>query len=88
MKQRIAKMPKAGQTAFLFFLIFTIGCAKVYYGTMEKFGVHKRDILIDSVEDARDAQSDAQEQFKSALEQFSVVIQIIHDPGRRQRVYF
>jgi len=36
----------------------------------------KRDILIDRVEGARDAQSEAQEQFKSALEQFSAVVHI------------
>jgi DNA repair exonuclease SbcCD ATPase subunit len=52
------------------------GCSKAYYGTMEKVGIHKRDILVDRVESARDAQSHAQEQFKSALEQFQAVIQI------------
>ncbi|PLX54125.1 MAG: DUF2959 domain-containing protein, partial [Desulfobacteraceae bacterium] len=39
-------------------------------------GIHTRDILVDRVEDARDAQSEAQEQFKSALEQFGAVVQI------------
>jgi DNA repair exonuclease SbcCD ATPase subunit len=52
------------------------GCSKAYYGTMEKVGIHKRDILVDRVESARDAQSHAQEQFKSALEQFQAVFQI------------
>ncbi|MEA2083756.1 MAG: DUF2959 domain-containing protein [Thermodesulfobacteriota bacterium] len=52
------------------------GCSKAYYGAMEKVGIHKRDILIDRVEDARDAQSEAQEQFKSALEQFGAVVHI------------
>ena len=52
------------------------GCSKAYYGAMEKVGVHKRDILVDRVEGARDAQSEAQEQFKSALEQFGAVIKI------------
>jgi DNA repair exonuclease SbcCD ATPase subunit len=52
------------------------GCSKAYYGAMEKVGIHKRDILVDRVEDARDAQSEAQEQFKSALEQFGSVIKI------------
>jgi SMC interacting uncharacterized protein involved in chromosome segregation len=49
------------------------GCQKVYYGTMEKFGVHKRDILVDNVTEARDAQNEAKEQFVSALEEFSAV---------------
>ena len=52
------------------------GCASAYYGTMEKVGVHKRDILVDRVEATRDAQTDAQEQFKSALDQFASVIQL------------
>ena len=52
------------------------GCSKAYYSAMEKVGIHKRDILVDRVEGARDAQSEAQEQFKSALEQFGAVITI------------
>jgi len=61
----------------IFLLIcFFWGCSKAYYDAMEKMGVHKRDILVDRVTDARDAQSEAQEQFKSALEQFSDVIRI------------
>jgi len=43
---------------------------------MEKVGVHKRDILVDRVENARDAQADAQVQFKDALEQFGSVVKI------------
>jgi hypothetical protein len=49
------------------------GCRGIYYSTMETFGYHKRDILVDRVEDARDAQQDAKEQFQSALEKFSAV---------------
>jgi len=60
-------------------VIFTVsllllGCSKAYYGTMEKMGIHKRDILVDRVEDARDAQAEAQVQFKDALEQFGSVV--------------
>jgi hypothetical protein len=59
----------------LFFLVFlTSGCQKAYYNTMEKFGVHKRDIMVDRVEEARDSQEEAKEQFQSALEQFSSVL--------------
>ena len=57
-------------------LFYSIGCSKVYYGAMEKVGIHKRDILVDRVENARDAQSEAQEQFKDALEQFGSVVKI------------
>ena len=38
---------------------------------MEKFGVEKRDILIERVEEARGSQSEASEQFESALEAFT-----------------
>lgn len=52
-----------------------LGCSSAYYHTMEKFGVYKNDLLISRVEEARHAQTDAKEEFKSALEQFSQLIQ-------------
>ena len=55
-------------------ILFYCGCDTVYYNTMEAFGKHKRDILVERVSDARDSQSEAKEQFKSALEEFSTVI--------------
>jgi hypothetical protein len=57
-------------------VFFAGGCSKAYYGAMEKMGIHKRDILVDRVENARDAQSEAQSQFKDALEQFGAVVKI------------
>lgn len=51
-------------------------CSTAYYGAMEKVGIHKRDIMVDRVEEARDSQADAQEQFKDALEQFGSVVQL------------
>jgi hypothetical protein len=50
------------------------GCESAYYDTMEQFGVHKRDILVDRIEDAQEAQEEGQEQFKDALEQFQAVV--------------
>ncbi len=50
------------------------GCQKAYYKTMEKLGVHKRDIMVDRVQEARDSQEEAKEQFASALEEFSSVL--------------
>mgnify|MGYP000453744228 CR=1 FL=1 len=47
------------------------GCESAYYSTMEKVGIHKRDILTDRIEGARDAQEAAKQQFRSALERFS-----------------
>jgi len=51
-------------------------CQSAYYGTMEAFGIHKRDILVDRVEEARDDQTDAKEQFQSALDQFMAVVDV------------
>jgi hypothetical protein len=46
------------------------GCSSMEYAVKEKFGIHKRDILVARVEDARESQDAAKEQFKTALEQF------------------
>jgi hypothetical protein len=50
------------------------GCESAYYKTMETMGYHKRDIMVDRVSEARDAQEEAKEQFESALEKFSNVL--------------
>lgn len=50
-------------------ILLLVGCETIYFNTMEKVGVHKRDILIDRIEETQESQEDAQEQFKSALEQ-------------------
>jgi len=55
-------------------MLFLAGCQKAYYKTMETFGYHKRDLLVERVEDARDAQESAKEQFQSALEKFGEVV--------------
>lgn len=57
-------------------ILAVAGCQSVYYGTMEKVGIHKRDLMVDRVEDARDAQEDAKKQFQSALEQFASVVKV------------
>ena len=62
----------------IFALLVLSGCASTYYDTMEKVGYHKRDILVDRVESARDAQGEAQDQFRSALDQFASVIELEH----------
>ena len=61
------------------------GCSTTYYSAMEKIGIHKRDILVDRVEDARDAQHDAKEEFSSALERFGSVV--AYDGGELQKRY-
>lgn len=52
------------------------GCDSAYYGAWEKVGVHKRDILVDRVEDAKDSQENAKEEFETALEHFSSVVDV------------
>ena len=65
---------KRALNLFLILCLFGfVGCQSIYYKTMETFGHHKRDLLVDRVEDARDAQEEAKEQFQSALEKFSEV---------------
>jgi ABC-type transporter Mla subunit MlaD len=66
-------------------LIFLMGCSSAYYGTMEKLGYHKRDLMVDRVEAAKVAQEDAKEQFKSALEKFSSVLKV--DGGELEEKY-
>ncbi len=61
-------------TIAVLLLIIGCGCQSTYYNTLEKFGVHKREILVDRVEKARNSQEDAKEQFRTALERFSDVV--------------
>jgi len=61
------------------------GCQSAYYGAAEQFGIYKRDILVDRVEESRDAQADAEEQFQSALEQLSELTNF--DGGDLEDVY-
>lgn len=61
------------------------GCSSTYYNAMEKFGIAKREILVDRVEETRDAQNAAKEQFSSALDQFLAVTKT--DGGELQQKY-
>ena len=73
MKKSFGKNRSNGVTVIaIIFLLF--GCESTYYKTMETMGYHKRDIMVDRVEDARDAQEEAKAQFESALEKFSSVL--------------
>ena len=66
-------------------LVFLYGCQSAYYSAMEKAGIHKRDILVDRVENAKETQEEAKEQFKSALEKFKSVRQF--DGGKLESIY-
>jgi hypothetical protein len=52
------------------------GCSSAYYGTMEKFGYHKRDILVSRVESAVDSQERAKAEFLDAYERFASVVTV------------
>ena len=65
--------------------LFLFACSSAYYSAMEKIGYEKRDILVDRVEEARDAQDDASEQFASALDQFRATVQF--DGGDLEALY-
>jgi hypothetical protein len=56
-----------GTTLLASLILVSFGCRSVYYSAWEKLGKHKRDLLRDNVEEARDDQKAATEQFKDAL---------------------
>ena len=51
-------------------LMLLVGCKSANYAFWEKFGYEKRDILVSRVEDAKNDQEKAKEQFKTTLERF------------------
>jgi len=69
----------------VFSLALLGACSSAYYKTMEGLGIEKRDILVDRVEEARDAQGDASEQFASALDQFRATVNF--DGGDLEKTY-
>ena len=70
----------------LIFLGLTLNaCSTAYYGTMEKVGIQKRDILVSRVQDSVDAQNDAKEVFVSALDRFNEVVD--YDGGDLEKMY-
>lgn len=66
-------------------LALLAGCETAYLATMEKAGFHKRDILVDRIEDTQKAQQEGQQQFKDALAQFKSVVSI--NGGELEAVY-
>ena len=72
-------------TTILALMLMLSGCQSAYYSAMEKVGVHKRDILIDRVEETKDSQQESQEEFQSALERLTTLINF--DGGELQDAY-
>ncbi len=67
------------------FALILPACSSVYYEAMEGLGLPKRDLLVKRVTKARDAQEDTVEQFQSALEQFSTLVNF--QGGELESVY-
>ena len=61
------------------------GCQSMLYSALEQVGIEKRHILVDRVEDGRDDQQEAQEQFQTTLEAFQAVTSF--DGGDLEGVY-
>lgn len=72
-------------TLLIIFCLTLTGCQSAYYSAMEKVGVHKREILVDRIEEAQGSQKEVQQEFKTALERFRSVVQF--DGGDLEQQY-
>jgi len=82
MMWKIKRYP--GRLILLVVLVLT-GCQTTYYNAWEKLGVHKRDILVDRIEEAQEAQEETQEEFRDALESYRAVVSF--DGGDLENLY-
>jgi Skp family chaperone for outer membrane proteins len=73
------------QLILITLVVLSAGCQSAYYAVWEKMGVEKRDILVGRVEDAKESQEDAQQQFSSALDEFTQLINF--DGGELKSIY-
>ena len=57
-------------------LVSSPGCMRcgAYYDAMEKLGYEKRDLLVKRVDSAREAQQEAQQQFRDTLQEFQTLV--------------
>ena len=78
--------PRRGRALLLCIVIAALsGCASVQYSALEKVGIHKRDILVDRVEDARDSQNETSENLVSAYEELSALVE--YEGGELEEKY-
>lgn len=66
-------------------LALVSACSATYYKTLETFGIEKRDVLVDRIDDARAAQDDAKEEFLSALDRYRALVTV--DGGDLEATY-
>jgi dsDNA-specific endonuclease/ATPase MutS2 len=71
--------------ALCLYAISATACDSLYYKTMKKFGLEKRDILVKRVREARESQEEAKEDFRTALEKFRDVVEV--DGGSLEKKY-
>lgn len=64
------------RTLLVLAVLVLASCDMAYYATMEKLGYPKRALLVSRVQQARDSQQVAKEQFQSALEHFRAVVNV------------
>ena len=60
-------------------------CTTAYYRALETVGIEKRDILVERVDEARESQTDAKEQFTSALDRYRGVVNV--EGGDLEEIY-
>jgi hypothetical protein len=71
--------------AVLLLAALATGCRSTYYAVWEQFGVQKRHLLKDAVEDIQDNQKEAGEQFTDALTRLRQMYQV--DGGKLEATY-
>ena len=64
---------------------FVSSCTTAYYRALETVGIEKRDVLVDRVEDARESQTEAKEQFTSALDRYRSIVNV--EGGDLEEIY-
>jgi len=75
----------SGLTLAMIILLIMAGCQSTYYAVWEKMGKEKRHLLKDNVEQVRENQADASEQFASVVERIKAMYGF--DGGELEAVY-
>lgn len=57
---------------------------KAKYSTLEKVGIHKRDILVDRIQDTTETQDEVKQEFQSAYEELASLIDL-NDQGLEKK---
>lgn len=74
-----------GRVAGALVVVAVMGCSTAYYSTWEMLGKEKRDLLRSNVEEVRDDQQEAADQFESALDRLRELYDV--DAGELEDVY-